>query len=222
MIAMEPDSGCSLKGVHGMVLMNRYFKGFRSMVTVLIVLSFGCPSFASSAEDTAFSRTIPDSLAQAMGLQVFDNRMLAPDLSAPDLSGTIHHISDYRGDLVVLNFWATWCAPCRKEIPSLDAFSKKWSGTHVRVISVAMDRRIGHVTEFIKKYPISYEVLLGRKGEIDSRYFGLGIPQTYLIDSKGYLIGRLTGPRDWLSPDAEKLVSVILSVEKTSPGEGLR
>lgn len=191
--------------------MNRSFKIYRYILIFLIFISFGWPSFSISAENTSSSRTIPDVLAQVMGLQVFDNRMLAPDLSAPDPSGVTHHLYDYRGNLVVLNFWATWCVPCRKEIPSLDRFAKKWSGAHVRVISVAMDRRIDHVTEFIRKYPISYPVLLGRKGKIDSRYFGLGIPQTYLIDSKGYLIGRLTGPRDWISPDAEKLISAILS-----------
>jgi thiol-disulfide isomerase/thioredoxin len=204
-----------------MVAMNPFFKTTARVIFFLSLVTFGWSSPSQGDEVLSSSRIIPDSLAQAMGLQVFDDRILAPDLYAPNSSGTIRHLSDYKGDLVVLNFWATWCVPCRKEIPSLNAFSKKWSKSKVRVVSVAMDRRIDHVTEFMRQVPISYPVLLGRKGKIDSRYFGLGIPQTYLIDSKGYLIGRLTGPRDWLSPDAEKLVRAILSIEKSSSGETL-
>ncbi|MHB1730227.1 MAG: TlpA family protein disulfide reductase [Leptospirillum sp.] len=204
------------------MMMRRFLNKTAVALMILpFLFTFGGPSFANSAEVPDATRTIPDALAQAMGLQVFDDRILAPDLAAPNTSGVMHHLSDYKGDLVVLNFWATWCVPCRKEIPSLDAFSRKWSGSGVRVVSVAMDRRIGHVTEFMKKVPVSYPVLLGRKGRIDSRYFGLGIPQTYLIDSRGYLIGRLTGPRDWLSPDAEKLVGAILSSGKGSAGKKL-
>jgi len=205
-----------------MSMMNRFLHTSLGIFLFLTFVGLSGPSLSFAAGDTSLTQTIPDSLAQAMGLQVFDNRMVAPDLSAPNPSGVIHHLSDYRGDLVVLNFWATWCVPCRKEIPSLDAFSKKWSKAHVRVVSVAMDRRTQHVTEFMKKYPISYPVLLGRKGQIDSRYFGLGIPQTYLIDSRGILIGRLTGPRDWLSPDATKLIGAILAVGNPSPEKGLR
>ncbi len=195
--------------------MNRENRGYLSRFfsagafVVAAIALFLTPTGAGAAGPQAFTASIPDTLAQSMGLQVFDNHITAPDLSAPDSSGKIRHLSDFHGNLVVLNFWATWCVPCRKEIPALDAFSKKWAGKSVRVVSVAMDRKIDHVTEFMKKQPISYPVLLGRKGRIDSRYFGLGLPQTYLIDGRGYLIGRMTGPRDWLSPDASRLIRDI-------------
>lgn len=150
------------------------------------------------------------SLFRNMGVMLFDDREKAPDFSVPDLSGKTVNLSDYRGRLVLLNFWATWCVPCRQEIPTLNALMRKMAGRPFVLVSVAMDHNVGHIPPFLKKVPVDFMVLTGRKGKVDSRYFGLGLPQTYLIDPEGYLIGKATGARDWKSPAALKLIDSLL------------
>jgi thiol-disulfide isomerase/thioredoxin len=150
------------------------------------------------------------SLFLKMGILLFDDREKAPNFSVPDLSGKTVSLSDYRGRFVLLNFWATWCVPCRKEIPTLNGLSQKMAGKPFVLASIAMDHNIGHIQKFMEKVPIDFLVLTGRKGKVDDRYFGLGLPQTYLIDSEGYLIGKASGPRDWKSPDALNLINSLL------------
>ncbi len=158
-----------------------------------------------------------------LGMSVFDSREMAPEIEAPDLSGRAVHLSDYRGKVVLLNFWATWCDPCRKEIPSLLALKEKLSGSPFVVVSVVMDRRIRHIAPFVRKYSISYPVMEGRKGRVDSRYYGLGLPQTYVIDRNGLLVGRVVGGRNWASPSSVsyfRALAVSGSEERSSRKEG--
>lgn len=153
---------------------------------LVFALAFPLTSYASSLSDR-------------LGISLFDAREKAPEIRAPDLSGRLLHLSDYRGKVVLLNFWATWCDPCKKEIPSLIALQKKLAGRPFVVVSVAMDRQIVHIPPFVRKFGIDYPVLEGRKGEVDSRYFGLGLPQSYVILPDGTLVGRVVGGRDWSS-----------------------
>ena len=141
-------------------------------------------------------------LTDRMGLTVFSSMEKAPDLAAPDLSGRILRLSDFRGKVVLLNFWATWCVPCRKEIPSLVRLEKAFPKGALAVVSVAMDRRLAHIVVFARKYAIPYPVMEGRKGRVDSRYYGMGLPQTYVLDRKGNLLARAIGGRDWADADS--------------------
>lgn len=136
-----------------------------------------------------------------LGLSLFDTREQAPEIRAPDLSGKTLNLSDFRGKVVLLNFWATWCDSCRDEIPALLALEKSLSGVPFTVVSVAMDRQTAHILPFAKKYGIDYPVLEGRRGKVDSRYFGMGLPQSYVIRADGSLLGRVMGARAWNSPD---------------------
>ncbi len=145
-------------------------------------------------------RATASTLSDQLGISLFDAREKAPEIAAPDLSGRLLHLSDYRGKVVLLNFWATWCDPCKKEIPSLISLGKKLSGRPFVVVSVAMDRRLAHIPPFVRKFGIDYPVMEGRRGQVDSRYFGLGLPQTYVILPDGTLVGRVVGGREWDSP----------------------
>ncbi|MHB8368848.1 MAG: TlpA disulfide reductase family protein [Leptospirales bacterium] len=137
----------------------------------------------------------------SLGLSLFDSREQAPEIRAPDLSGKTLNLSDFRGKVVLLNFWATWCDSCRDEIPALLSLEKSLSGVPFVVVSVAMDRQTAHISPFAKKYGIDYPVLEGRRGKVDSRYFGMGLPQSYVIRPDGSLLGRVMGARAWNSPD---------------------
>lgn len=186
----------------------RFFRGHGILWGSLIALCFllsPCLSSASSLPPLS-QAPLPDRL----GISLFDAHETAPEIEAPDLSGQTLKLSDFRGKVILLNFWATWCEPCRKEIPALQVLQKKLSGKPFVIVSVAMDRHLGHIPPFVRKYHIRYPVMEGRKGRVDSRYYGLGLPQSYVIDANGYLVGRVMGGRDWASSDAMTYFSSLL------------
>ena len=156
-------------------------------------------------------------LTQRLGITIFDSREPAPEIVAPDPSGRTLRLSDFRGKVILLNFWATWCAPCKKEIPSLIALKKDLAGRPFVIVSVAMDRRIAHIPPFVRKLGIDYPVLEGRRGHVDARYFGLGIPQSYVILPNGTLVGRVIGGRAW---DSRDFVDYFRSLTKEAAPAG--
>ncbi len=118
----------------------------------------------------------------------------APDFELPDLNGNLVRLSQFRGRPVLLNFWATWCPPCRKEMPDLQAFSEKY-GDRIQVLGVNLDFAAqlevtnADVLEFLDEYHVTYLNLRDPIGESVSRYRLTGYPVSYWIDEKGFIRG---------------------------------
>lgn len=121
----------------------------------------------------------------------------APDLALPGLDGRVHHLSDWRGKRVLVNFWATWCLPCRREIPALNEAQARYGSGRVQIVGVALDDP-AQVRAFIRQVPIHYPVLLGMGSTPNpSKRFGdsLGaLPFSVLIDRKGRIRATYYGP----------------------------
>jgi peroxiredoxin len=118
----------------------------------------------------------------------------APDFALQDLEGKVHRLSDFRGDVVILNFFATWCAPCRQEVPDLVKFHKGFASKGVHVIGVSLDEGGESVLRpFIKQHGITYPILLATN-EVLMAYGGMqGIPTTFLIDHNGSIGAQFVG-----------------------------
>jgi len=131
----------------------------------------------------------------------------APAMRLPDLDGREHALSDYAGRRVLVNFWATWCGPCRKEMPALAAAQARFGGDRPVVVGIAMDTP-DNVRAYLKAYPVNYPVLLGRLDDPDSaRQLGDGagvLPYSVLLDGNGKVLARHAGVlhaqtlEDWL------------------------
>ena len=110
----------------------------------------------------------------------------APEFSLKNLSGQTVRLADYRGKIVVLDFWATWCPPCRKEIPDFVQLQKDYGEKGVQILGISVDRGgTKLLTPFAEKYKINYPILLS-DGKVDQAYGGItGIPTTFIIDQIG-------------------------------------
>jgi len=145
-------------------------------------------------------------------------RLEAPDFDAADLHGNDHRLHDYRGRLVLLHFWATYCAPCREELPALETLWQRYRGTGLAVISVSLDEDTRGLARFARRLGLSFPVLKDNaEGSLRRTYEVFALPTTYLIGRNGKFLGRITGARDWDTPAARAAVEALLG-----PGAGNR
>jgi peroxiredoxin len=125
----------------------------------------------------------------------------APDFSLKDLAGTTIKLSDLRGKVVVLNFWATWCPPCREEIPSMMRLNGAMAGKDFRMLAVSIDEGgKDAVTGFFQKSGMSLPALLDTDQAVGKRYGLTGVPETFVIDKKGVILKKVVGAMDWSNP----------------------
>lgn len=120
----------------------------------------------------------------------------APEFTRNDLAGKPLNLADYRGKVVLLNFWATWCAPCLEEIPIFVGWQRQYGPAGLQILGVSMDDDATPVNRFLKKTPLDYPVMLGDTA-LAKLYGGvLGLPLTYLIDANGTIVSRYLGETD--------------------------
>lgn len=135
-----------------------------------------------------------------------------PEFKFEDGNGAVKTLADWKGKVVLLNLWATWCAPCRKEMPDLDRLQKELGGPDFEVVALSLDREGAPVA---RKFLESTKVeTLKLYIESTSKSIGVlraaGLPTTILIDREGREIGRLFGPAEWNSADAKRLIQSAL------------
>jgi thiol-disulfide isomerase/thioredoxin len=121
----------------------------------------------------------------------------APDFTLKGLDGKAHSLSDYRGKVVFLNFWASWCPPCRAEMPSMQKLSRSWDKKKYVMLAVNLREAREVVRSFAAKNGYSFPILLDETGGTAAKYRVSGIPTTAIIDEKGNIINRTVGAREW-------------------------
>lgn len=121
---------------------------------------------------------------------------IAPDFTRTDFANLQLTLSDHRGKVVLLNFWATWCPPCREEMPLFSSWQRELKGKGLQVIGVSMDDDAASVKEFLALHPVAYPVVMGDV-KLAETYGGvLGLPLSYLIDGQGRIVARYQGETD--------------------------
>lgn len=123
----------------------------------------------------------------------------APDFLLRDASGSQLQLYKLRGRPVILHFWATWCKPCRHELPALEALAGKLADSGIVFLLVAIDgdTEAAAVRRYAQDLGVRLPIYLASDSTVTDRYWSWGIPVTYLIDRNGLLVGRALGPRDW-------------------------
>jgi thiol-disulfide isomerase/thioredoxin len=140
-----------------------------------------------------------------------------PQLTFLDAEGNEVSLTDFRGEVVVLNLWATWCAPCRREMPSLDRLQAKFGGKDLEVIALSLDRGdVGKVRAVFDELGIAHLGVYQDPQARAGRELGApGLPTTIVIDRTGQEVGRLLGPAEWDSDDALAVIKALLGSSAT-------
>ena len=144
---------------------------------------------------------------------------VAPDFELPDLDDKSVRLSDFRGKVIFLNFWATWCKPCREEMPSMEVLHQSLQKDGLVVLAVSIDRVTTKkdIPPFVKNLNLTFPILVDSWGQTDKRYKLMGVPETYVIDQQGVLQEKIIGPRDWTRLDNLNIVTKLLKEGPRSP-----
>ncbi len=154
------------------------------------------------AAEPALSQPATVPLKENSRIYVEQERTPFPDLAFYDGNGNARRLSDFQGKPVLVNFWATWCAPCIRELPQLQTLSQEYSKS-LHIITIAQDRKgFETITPFIKHHQLEHLDHYWDKKNREFRKLGMrGLPMSFLIDAQGRLIATIQGEIDWLEPD---------------------
>jgi peroxiredoxin len=137
---------------------------------------------------------------------------LAPGFTLPDLTGKPVSLSDFRGKVVLVNIWATWCGPCKREIPSLDRLYQLRKDKGFEVVAVSVDRAsTSKVASFVADYQMSFPVVHDAQGEVGNKYWARAIPSSFLLDRQGVIRWKVAGAIAWDDAGVVKRVDQLLA-----------
>ncbi len=138
----------------------------------------------------------------------------AATVTATGTAGPARTLTDYRGEVVVLNIWATWCGPCREEMPSLQKLHERFrdEGLHVVAVSVDDPSGSGAIREFAQQYGLTFDLLHDLTGAIQRQYQTTGVPETLVIGRDGRILRKQIGATDWNSAANRALIAQLLGV----------
>ena len=166
-----------------------------SFLTILFLFS-GCTRKEQAATTTKPTSPVSDNIAEVVKVEQRANKV--PNFSWKDRSGNITDFDSYRGNVTLINFWATWCGPCKKELPDLIALSKELSNRGVKFIGVSTDRGgnvVDDVRAFAQKQGMTYQIVVANE-EMEEAFGNIrAIPTSFIIDREGKIAQSIVGMR---------------------------
>jgi thiol-disulfide isomerase/thioredoxin len=158
------------------------------------------------------SKTPPQASAPAasLALERPAQALSAPDFMLESVSGKRVSLKEFRGKVVFLNFWATWCVPCRDEMPLMEALYREYKDQGLAIVAVDFRENKATVRRFFDELGLSFDALLDVDGEVSEQYGAFSLPLTYFIDRDGRFVGKVVGIRPWDRADARAFIRELL------------
>ena len=173
-----------------------------------ILLTVGAVFFAITLSAFLFNEyaegTNPDRSGRMIDRQ-------APDLKLKDLSGNEVSIASFKGKTVLLNFWASWCPYCRKERAELNILHNDYKDRDLVIVSVSIDRSLEKLKRYMKEMPAEFIVLSDTEGSSAGSYEIMGLPTSYIIDSKGIIRHKYMGYKKWTGSSSRKIINDLVN-----------
>ena len=130
----------------------------------------------------------------------------APNFELRDANGNLWKLSDQKGKVVFVNFWATWCSVCKSEKPSIENLYMKVQNKPIQMLGILFRDNPGNLTAYFQRQRVSYPTLISNDDEVAGQYGITGVPETFIIDKNGIIREKIVGPRDWDAPEATALI----------------
>ena len=155
-----------------------------------------------------------DGHLEALQVQVAQTPVAAPDVTLVGLDGRPLRLPNLRGKVVFLNFWATWCVPCRTEMPVMERLHRNYGGRGLAVVAVNFGESRSEIEAFTKQLQVTFLAALDTDGTV-ARAFGVrGLPVTFLLDQGGRILWKAIGPREWDGPDGRAYFEQLLRAQR--------
>ena len=137
----------------------------------------------------------------------------APNFQLRDLNGRLVTLSDLRGKVVLLNFWATWCGPCRVEMPAMEELYRMFQRKDFEILAVSTDAEGVSVTKpFQQKNRLTFPILHDSDYRVGLTYGARSLPMTFMVDRQGIVRHQIFGARDWSAPEAQQLIQMLMKL----------
>jgi peroxiredoxin len=183
-----------------------YFKAF----LWLLIFALSSNALPASAQSKIDYKVIPN-------LEPMKDNPQTPDFTLPNPQGKKISLKDFRGKIVFLNFWASWCLPCRDEMPAMERLYQEFKDRNFVILAVNVKDRRQDALNFVKELKLTYPVVLDPDGNVGLLYGAWGLPTTYLIGPKGEGLARAWGPAEWYGPKARKLIEDLVTAKDDRP-----
>jgi thiol-disulfide isomerase/thioredoxin len=179
-----------------------------SVLVIISVFLIGCEKKEKTSPPVDNTKTqVKQELRESP-----EEGFIAPGFTLQNLSGTSVNLNDFRGRVVLLNFWATWCGPCRKEIPALEKLYQAKKGPGFEILAVSLDKTSqDKVASFVNSNQMEFPILLNPDGDVGGRYWVRGIPTSFLLDKQGIIKWKVVGGREWDSEEVLSRIDQLLS-----------
>ena len=174
---------------------------------LMLFIFISCTAKPRESSSEVLARTFEEA-----GLRILKERIPARDFSLPTASGgKSQSLSGLRGKVVFLNFWATWCSPCRAEMPSMDKLYSKFMEKGLQIIAVNIMEKEADVLAFMESNKLFFPAYLDIDGTVSNSYGIQSIPTSFLIDREGNIAVRLVGSIDWDTPKIHAAIEELLN-----------
>ena len=191
-----------------MHLINRRWIYPLTVVVIISVFLIGCKKKEKTNPGTENAETRTNQNIKESPEEGFT----APGFTLQNLNGSPVNLGDFRGKVVLLNFWASWCGPCKKEIPALKRLYQVRKGPDFEILAVSLDRTAGDkVASFVNANQMEFPILLNPDGDMGGRYWVRGIPTSFLLDKKGIVKWKVVGGKEWDGTEVLNRIDQLLS-----------
>ncbi|VAX22801.1 hypothetical protein MNBD_NITROSPINAE04-85 [hydrothermal vent metagenome] len=185
------------------------------ILTLLLVVSTGYWKIEKSRE--APLKPVDQISAEDMPKSAMEGKP-APAFTLPLLGGGEISLAGSSGKLVFLNIWATWCLPCREEMPSMQRLYEQMAGDKFEMIAISIDKGIEEVEAFAKELGLTFPIAFDPKQTVADQYKITGVPETYLISPDGVVMHHIIGPGEWDNPGIVSALSRAVGLKKAPDG----
>ena len=185
----------------------------RIAIFVVIAVLFSGTVFLSRAllHQRREPPAVSDDSIKKLGIEKPKKRILAPDFALENISGMRTSLKSFKGKVIFLNFWATWCVPCRQEMPTMEKLHREYRKEGLEVLAVNFRETKEEAVKFVNELGLSFTVLLDEDGKVSEEYGVWSLPLSYFINRKGEFVGKVIGYRKWDSSEGKAFFQDLLA-----------